>query len=123
MAYFNHLYAELRKQGFVRASRSSLSRFGVTVYNKKLVDEAKQEVRQIVVQIWKDSQHRVSHYLNERMCTTPTPFATLSEMQAAIVHEPTRTDHPSRDGVSPEQEAMLNLQGYRRAKFSLESML
>lgn len=123
MAYFNDLYAYLRQNGFVRDKRSSIARQQCTIYNKKLVCEAKQEVRQLVVQIWRDGQHRVSHYLNERMSTAPTMFANIEGMQEAIALESTRTDQPPRDGCSPEQNAMLNLQGYRRARFSQEKML
>lgn len=56
--------------------------------------------RKLDVQLWKDGNHRVSHWIDGvtplgRMCTVPTPFHTVDEMRAAFDIELTRTDHPA----------------------------
>lgn len=83
-------FKALRDQGFLKAYDSHAG--GIrTVSFQHLIGE-----RHVDVQFWGDGRHRISHFLKGRMSTHPTPFQTVPEMEAALKHELTRTDHPPR---------------------------
>ena len=92
MRYPKDLLAELRRQGFKRTSEYNGKGSEVVTYEKIVGD------RKLDAQIWGDGGHRVSHFHTELtlhgcMCTHPTGFETVKEMQEAIQHELTRKDH------------------------------
>jgi hypothetical protein len=92
----------LRRLGFKRQDQIK----DPLIYVKKV------RCRALELQLWKAGGHRVSHFVcygprhaRRRMSTPPTAFATVPEMEAAIEHELTRTDHPPRGQVHPALRA------------------
>jgi hypothetical protein len=74
---------QLRKMGFKRGRCFK----DCVIYSKTY------RSREIIVQFWSDGYHRVSHWLNNRMSTTPTEFVGVVTMLQSIIVELTRTDH------------------------------
>lgn len=85
------IYASLNRAGFKRAwaSRSKING------NCCEYMRGTESTFAIIVQLWSDHGHRVSHWLNGRMTTTPIDFKTLPEMIAAIKKEESYAHNPS----------------------------
>lgn len=82
---FQKYGSKLRWLGFKRASgRASDCR----IYEKQ-VDKH----RKLDLQIWSDGNHRVSHWIDGCMSTTPTGFKSLEDMIPAIEVETRRKDN------------------------------
>lgn len=86
-----------------------------TEYSKWYGDADIAEIRRLVVQFWKDGQHRVSHYMVDTdnshcysMSTPPTEFSTVEEMLKAIEQELTRTDHTNPGVVAARTSAAIS---------------
>lgn len=78
----------LRKLGFKKQSESTAGGERLVVYTKEL-----NAIRKLELQLWGSGYHRVSHYINGRMTTKPTPFTTTSLMCFAIGYESARWDN------------------------------
>lgn len=77
----------LRKMGFLKAFDSREGGCRVVQFEHLFGN------RKVDVQLWEDGEHRVSHMLNGRGSTAPTPFDGLTEMEQAIRREVSRKDH------------------------------
>jgi hypothetical protein len=82
------IFAALREDEFTSDSDSRAGGCRVVEWVKTVGE------RRLEVQLWADGRHRVTHWLNGRMCTLPTYFTDVPTMRAAIAHELARHDHP-----------------------------
>ncbi len=98
-----HLFAAaLRKDGFRRESstRATQGCPAVTFYEKE-VSGTRKTPRTLLLQLWGDGGHRISHRENGREITTPTDFRTVEQMMTAIAFE----------GARPHEKSPLNGRG------------
>jgi hypothetical protein len=89
------IFAALREDEFTSDSDSRAGGCRVVEWVKTVGE------RRLEVQLWADGRHRVTHWLNGRMCTLPTYFTDVATMRAAIARELSRCDHPPIDQPYP----------------------
>lgn len=77
----------LRIIGFTKIWDSRAGGQRTIQYRKHIQD------RDLIVQLWGDGNHRITHELRECSDTTPTDFRTLPQMHRAITRESTRKDN------------------------------
>jgi|SRR5688572_2542764 len=92
--------AALYRQGFKRGDKTAPIMFEKVEHFNEPRQEGQAVIlttRLLVVELWRDGDHYVSHYVNRNgawaKLTAPVPFRTVEGMYAALKHERTRTDH------------------------------